>query len=66
MNARYFKDTMTPMANPDWKKVAEACQLAIPTDAAVVTLNALEIVFRPLPATLQPEDDLGVVFQASL
>jgi hypothetical protein len=58
---------MSPMADGikvDWKKIAEGRGGPPITDAQIATLDALEKVFRPLPATLGPDDDLSVLFVA--
>jgi hypothetical protein len=66
----YIKDTIIAMAEGnkvDWKKIADARGTGIP-DAQLAavspTLDALEKAFRPLQATLKPDDDLSVLFVA--
>jgi hypothetical protein len=52
----------------DWKKIAQASGLSIPgaeADRIAPALDALEAAFRPLVATIAPEEDLAVVFRAA-
>lgn len=52
---------------PDWKKAAQALDLGIPEaqlEAITPTLDAVLGAFRPLPASLTPEDDPAPLFTA--
>lgn len=49
----------------DWNKVAEGLDAGIPAaqlDAIRPTLTALETTFRPMVATLAPDDDSATPF----
>jgi hypothetical protein len=52
---------------PDWKKAAQAMGLDIPEsqlDSITPSLDTLEKLYRPLPATLTPADDPAPLFIA--
>jgi hypothetical protein len=65
--------TISAMAEPnssamkDWHKISDGLASGIPTaqiDTIRPTLDALEKLFRPLAATLTPEDDTATPFSS--